>query len=139
MAVPDFLSIMLPLLNLLANGQSRTARECSDALAQQFGLSTEERKELLPSGRQSVFDNRVGWSRTYLVKAELLERTGSRGAVRITERGRETLGRTSSRLSCTNCPTFCLVLPTRQLTPAVDFAAVSIRSRALSRFSSELA
>ena len=90
MTIPDYQTIMLPLLELLSDGQERTVRQCVDALALQFGLSKEERSELLPSGQQPVFDNRVGWARTYLKKAGLLE-SPRRGVVRITQRGAEVL------------------------------------------------
>jgi len=97
MSIPDFQAIMLPLLKLLKDGQERTLRQCIDALANQFGLSKEERAQLLPSGQQPVFDNRVGWARTYLKKAGLLE-SPQRGTVRITPRGRNVLSQGSSRI-----------------------------------------
>ncbi|TXF10566.1 hypothetical protein FR698_14445 [Pelomicrobium methylotrophicum] len=68
MSIPDYQTIMLPLLKLLSDGQERSIRACTDALADHFHLSQEERVELLPSGQQPVFDNRVGWARTYLKK-----------------------------------------------------------------------
>jgi restriction system protein len=89
MAIPDFQSLMLPFLKLIDDGQEHIVSEITDALAQQFGLTNVDRKELLPSG-QSRFDNRVEWSRTHLKKAGLLESTG-RGKFRITERGLEVL------------------------------------------------
>lgn len=98
MTIPDFQSVMLPLLRWLEDGSEHTASASVDALARHFGLSAEERTTLLPSGRQSVLDNRVGWARTYLVKAGLLERTGPRGAVRITERGQGVLRANVSRI-----------------------------------------
>ena len=90
MAVPDFQTLMLPLLKTAADGQDQSISEAIDALAQEFRLSDEEREELLPSGRQARFDNRVGWARTYLKKAGLLQSTG-RGRFRITERGSSVL------------------------------------------------
>ena len=86
MAIPDYQSIMLPLLQFAADQQEHALRETIDALAEQFNLTAEERKELLPSGRQATFNNRVGWARTYLKKAELLTST-RRGYYRISERG----------------------------------------------------
>jgi restriction system protein len=85
MSVPDYQSIMLPLLRLAADREEHPLRGAVEALADQFGLSDEERKELLPSGRQATFDNRVGWARTYMKKAGLLEST-RRGHVKITSR-----------------------------------------------------
>ena len=86
MPIPDFQSIMLPLLTFAGNGKEHSLREAIEALAQQFALTSEERAELLPSGRQEVFVNRVGWASTYLRKAGLLEST-RRGHFKITERG----------------------------------------------------
>lgn len=90
MVVPDFQSIMLPLLKITGDSREHTLRETIDALSLLFLLSDEDKKELLPSGRQQKFANRVGWSRTYLKKAGLLESTG-RGKFRITESGLDVL------------------------------------------------
>jgi restriction system protein len=90
MAVPDYQSLMLPLLQYIADQEEHSARETIDALADQFDLTDEERRELLPSGQQATFDNRVGWARTYLKKAGLLEST-RRGYFRITARGLDVL------------------------------------------------
>lgn len=90
MSIPDYQSIMLPLLKVLADEQEHSFRDSIENLAQFFKLSAEERKELLPSGQQPVFDNRVGWSRTYMKKAGLLETT-RRGFFKITKRGIEAL------------------------------------------------
>ncbi len=65
---------MLPLLNLAADGQEHSLRGVIENLADHFGLSEEDRKQLLPSGTQATFDNRVGWARTYMKKAGLLRR-----------------------------------------------------------------
>jgi restriction system protein len=89
-AIPDYQTLMLPLLQLLADQRPRHIRELTEVLADKFGLTDEERRELLPSGRQGTFANRVGWARTYMGKAGLLE-TVSRGTVRITPVGRELL------------------------------------------------
>jgi len=90
MGVPDFQSIMLPLLRLASDGQEHLLRETIDALATKFQLTEADRKELLPSGRQATFNNRVGWARTYLTKARLIE-LPRRGHCRITSRGLEVL------------------------------------------------
>jgi restriction system protein len=86
MAIPDYQSIMLPLLQFAGDGKEHSLRETIEALADEFDLTEEERKGLLPSGQQATFDNRVGWARTYLKKAGLLQST-RRGYYRITERG----------------------------------------------------
>jgi restriction system protein len=90
MPIPDFQSIMLPLLNFASDGQEHSLRETIEALADGFDLTAEERRELLPSGQQAAFDNRVGWARTYMKKAGLLSTT-RRGHYRITDRGRTVL------------------------------------------------
>jgi restriction system protein len=86
MAIPDYESIMLPLLKLAGDRKEHSLREAIDALAQVFSLTDDERRDLLPSGRQATFDNRVGWARTYLKKAGLLEST-RRAHFQITQRG----------------------------------------------------
>lgn len=98
MPVPDYQSIMLPLLKLAADGQEHSQAEAIEILGAQFHLTEGERKELLSSGRQPKFDNRVGWARTYLSKAGLVVRTG-RGKFCITPRGSEVL---RSKLSSIN-------------------------------------
>lgn len=90
MSVPDYQSLMLPLLKLADDGQEKLLRETADALAEQLGLSDADLAEMLPSGRQAKFYNRVGWARTYLTKAGLLKVT-ARAIFRITERGLEVL------------------------------------------------
>lgn len=85
MTIPDYQSIMLPLLETVSDDEEHNIREIIDRVAEKFRLNEEERRELLPSGRQAAFDNRVGWARTYLKKARLLE-ASKRGYVRITER-----------------------------------------------------
>ena len=88
MAVPNFQAIMLPLLGFAADGKENSLRESIESMAEQFKLNVEERKKLLPSGRQYTFDNRVGWALTHLKKAGLVEYT-RRGYFRITKRGKK--------------------------------------------------
>lgn len=90
MSIPDFQTIMLPLLEFSADDREHSKAEAVEHLAAKFGLTEEERKTLLPSGRQRVFDNRVGWARTYMVKAGLLE-SMRRGFWRITAQGQQVL------------------------------------------------
>jgi restriction system protein len=97
MTVPDFQTLMLPLLKLAADGQEHKLSEAIEVLAQQFNLSDDDRRELLPSGKQPKFVNRVGWSATYLRKTKLLEGTG-KGKFRITERGRQELSLNPPRI-----------------------------------------
>ena len=98
MTIPHFQSIMLPLLTFAGDDQEHSLRETIDALADEFSLTDEERRELLPSGQQATFDNRVGWARTYLKKAGLLNST-QRGYFRITERGKAILAQGPSELT----------------------------------------
>lgn len=91
MSVPDYQSLMLPLLQYAARkGSEITTAEAVDALGKELQLTEVDLKELLPSGMQSTFVNRVGWAATYMKKAGLLEAT-RRGFYRITERGMELL------------------------------------------------
>jgi restriction system protein len=89
---------MLPLLQLVADGAEHSIRETVAPLASHFGLTAEERDLLLPSGQQTTFSNRVGWARTYLKEAGLLE-APRRGYLRITQRGREVLARSPKSLN----------------------------------------
>ena len=98
MAIPDYQTIMLPLLKLAGDKQEHSMRKAIDRLASEFKLSDEERKELLPSGRHEIFDNRVGWARTYMKKAGLLEITRW-GHFRITERGVELLKQNPTKIN----------------------------------------
>jgi restriction system protein len=97
LAIPDFQTLMLPIMLLTADGAEHTLAACRDALADEFGLSVEERAQLLPSGRQATFSNRVAWSSSYLRATLLLESTG-RGRFRITERGRSVLAERPKRI-----------------------------------------
>lgn len=81
---------MLPLLEELADGREHTSADLYQVLANRFGLTEEERTQLMNNGRQPLFHNRVGWSVTYLKKAGLLQ-APKRGSYRITNRGQEVL------------------------------------------------
>lgn len=97
MAIPDYQSCMLPLLKYASDNQEHSLRDAIDKLASEFRLTDDEQKELLPSGQQAVFVNRVGWARTYMKKAGLLEST-RRGYFIITNRGLEALKLNSGRI-----------------------------------------
>lgn len=90
MAIPDFQSIMLPLLRYCADGSEHDISQTTDALADQFKLTEDERKALLPSGVQEVFRNRVAWAKADLKMAGLLEST-KRGVYKITAKGLEVI------------------------------------------------
>lgn len=90
MAIPDYQTIMLPLLKLTTDENEHKFRDIVETLAHEFKLAQEERKALLPSGTAFLFDNRVGWARVHLVKAMVLEKR-ERGFVKITKRGLQLL------------------------------------------------
>jgi restriction system protein len=96
MAIPDYQSLMLPVLLAASKGEVRIG-EVVDRLASEMGLSAEERGQLLPSGRQTLFANRVHWAKTYLNKAGLVEIT-RRGHFKITDRGTTALQSNPSRI-----------------------------------------
>jgi restriction system protein len=81
---------MLPLLESIADGQEHLVRDVTAAIADRFGLSQAERKEMLPSGQQSIIANRVAWAKTFLKKAGLLSQP-RRGVIKITVEGHEVL------------------------------------------------
>ncbi len=97
MPIPNYQTIMLPVLKLLGDQQEHTLQETIENIVSQFNVSPEERRELLPSGKQSIIDNRVGWARTYMKKAGLLEYT-RRGYYKITSRGLEVLNRNLDKI-----------------------------------------
>lgn len=88
--IPDYQTLMLPVLKSVADGKEHKFREIADSIAKNFGLTEEELGCRLPSGNQSIFDNRVGWAKTYLKKACLIEYKG-KGVLKITERGKQVL------------------------------------------------
>jgi len=90
MAIPDYKTSRPPLLKLSSDGQEHAFREAINALAESFQITADERRELLPSGKQHIFDNRVGWAKTYLSKADLLDIT-RRAHFQITDKGKEVL------------------------------------------------
>lgn len=98
MAIPDYQTVMLPFLKALSDGKNHTFREIIDKLGLEFNVSEEERKQLLPSGQQEIFVNRIGWARTYLKKAGLIESV-SRGIFQITEKGKKAIGSNPSEIN----------------------------------------
>jgi restriction system protein len=89
-AIPDYQSLMLPVLQVAADGREHRMADVIDVLASQLKLSDAEREDLLPSGKQPIFNNRVHWAKTYLVQAKLLVAT-RRAHFKITARGRSVL------------------------------------------------
>ena len=96
MAIPDFQSLMLPVLTLARDGEIRIS-DVVQRLADEFNLTPEERAERLPSGKQAVFSNRVNWAKFYLLKAGLVTAT-KRAHFVINERGRQVLAQNLVRI-----------------------------------------
>jgi restriction system protein len=91
MSIPDFQAVMRPWLELTSDGQEHALQDVIARLAESFSLSDAERSEMLPSGFQAKFTNRVAWAATHLNKAGAIARVG-KGRYRITDRGRQILG-----------------------------------------------
>ncbi|MCP9338478.1 restriction endonuclease [Stutzerimonas xanthomarina] len=98
MAIPDFQSVMRPVLQAVGDGVPLPLSALRVRIADVFQLTEEERKERLPSGNQTVINNRVGWARTYLNKAGLLT-IPNKGMVQITDRGRQALSSGPERIT----------------------------------------
>ena len=96
MPLPDYQSLMLPLLRQVADGQERV-RDCVSGLADEFGLDEEERNRTTGDGRKTLLYDRAQWARTYLVKAGLLE-SPRRGFVRLSDEGRRVLDTSPHRI-----------------------------------------
>src|SRR4029450_1447014 len=97
MAVPDFQSFFKPLLELASDGEEHSVREAREVIAKNMNLSEADLSELLPSGTQTKFDNRVAWAKSYFVQAKVLEST-RRAYFRITDRGRELFAKGHPRI-----------------------------------------
>ena len=98
MAIPDYQTLMLPVLRLAYDGKEHKFSQAVEELADQFELTSEERNELLPSGSQAVFNNRVGWARSYLKQAGLLS-SPRRGYFMITPEGMELLASNPEKIN----------------------------------------
>ncbi|MGE6784416.1 restriction endonuclease [Ensifer adhaerens] len=90
MPIPDYQTLMLPVLRLAAEGETRVP-EAADKLADQLGLSVEEREEMLPSGRQRLLHNRLHWAKFYMTRAGLID-SPARGRFVASDTGRKLLG-----------------------------------------------
>jgi len=97
MAVPDFQSFFKPMLELAADGEEHSLKEAREKIAVDFELSEDELAEMLPSGTQTKFDNRVAWAKSYFVQAKVLE-SPKRAHFKITDRGRELLRQGHARI-----------------------------------------
>ena len=90
MPIPDFQTIMLPLLKLASDQKEHSTSEFLELLANEFRLTDEEKAMMLPSGTQRIFSNRVHWAKAYLKMGGLIENI-QRGFFKITQRGLQTL------------------------------------------------
>jgi restriction system protein len=113
MPIPDFQTIMLPMLRLAGDHGEQTMSQARDALARHFGLTLEELAVRLPSGRQTTFSNRVAWAKAYLTMAELLE-SPRRGLFRITPQGTLVLRNPPERVTIKYLEQFPAFLQLRQ-------------------------
>jgi restriction system protein len=92
MNIPDYQSLMLPLLRIISDGQIHHTQAAVDALAQEFKLTEDQLNDWLPSKKQKTFPNRVHWAKAHLKMAGAIENTG-KGNFRITDRGRSVLAK----------------------------------------------
>jgi restriction system protein len=98
MSIPDYQTIMRPLLEALKHGAEHRLRDIQVRLADHFGLTSEDRDQMLPSGFSTVFNDRVGWARYYLQRAGMLRQT-RRSVYQLTEAGRKLLSEVSGPIS----------------------------------------
>lgn len=112
MPIPDFQTIMVPLLQLAADGKEHTIREAHEHLARTFELSEEEKAHLIPSGRQRTFYNRVSWAKIYLQQAGLLV-SHRRACFFITEQGYQVLAKPPERITIKFLETFPIFVEAR--------------------------
>ena len=105
MAIPDYQNFLLPLLQLLEDGREYSVRELYDTLANQLAFSEADRQQMLPSGQQKTYANRMGWATTHLTKAALITRP-KRGHVIITDRGRELLAQRPEKITAKSLEVF---------------------------------
>ncbi len=96
--LPDYQTIMLPLLKFSGDNKEHPIKEAIQHITNKFNLTEQEQKELLPSGQQSIINNRVAWARTYLKKAGLIE-SNKRAHFKITALGLEILRKNPSEIN----------------------------------------
>lgn len=96
MAVPDYQTLMLPIVRMTGDGQDHRISNLVEALCAEFRLTEEDLDQRLASGQRTIY-NRTHWAVTYLTKARVLERLG-RGTVRITDRGQQVLADPPTRI-----------------------------------------
>jgi restriction system protein len=122
--IPDYQTLMLPLLRLAADGKELRVGDVVGPLAKQLAVTEADMEQMLPSGKQPIFYNRVHWAKTYMAQAKLLEST-RHAHFRITERGREVLRENPAKID------------TQLLQRFSEFQAFKTRSRDPEKPSSE--
>ncbi|CAN5491603.1 restriction endonuclease [soil metagenome] len=123
MAVPDFQTIMLPLLEMLGDGNEHSLSEMLARLGTSLNLSDDDLKERIPSGVQTRLYNRICWSTTHLKKAAIIDNTG-RGRFRITSRGLELLQKHLKKIDLSLLNTYPEYIEFRQLSRSKDVKAI---------------
>lgn len=124
MTIPDFQTLMRPVLASLGDGETRRSRDVKDAMADEFDLTDTERAEMLPSGRQRTIDNRVGWTLTYLSQAGLVSRP-RRGQVEISDEGRDALVTYPTRIDMKSLEAYPAYLAFKDRTRSQSTASVA--------------
>lgn len=130
MAIPDYQSLMRPLLAFGADGTEKNINDAIEGIAEQLHLSEEERRQLLPSGKQAVIANRVHWARTYLDKAGALRRT-RRSHFIVTDRGQALLKANPDRIDVKvlqQFPEFLAFQSAKSDGPAEDNVSTTVSS-----------
>ena len=130
MPIPDYQSLMLPVLKKAEHGEIRIS-DVIEKIAVEFALSDTERQELLPSGKQTTFANRIHWAKTYLKQAGLVEST-RRAHFKITDRGRDVLRSAVSRIDANYLSQFPEFLNFRDRSSESDKASESSATSAVS-------
>jgi restriction system protein len=125
--IPDFQTLMLPLLDLVKDKKEYRSNDIVDTLAENFNLSEDEKKELLPSGVDFLFRNRVSWAKTYLKKAGLLD-TPKRGITCITQRGTDVLKQKPEKINIPFLKQFPNYLDFRSVRGDVSATEVDVRN-----------
>lgn len=122
MPIPDYQTLMLPVLRLAAESEKRVG-DVEDRIADEIGLTPEERAQLLPSGRQRVLHNRIHWAKFYMGKAGLIASPG-RGRFIATDAGRALLATNPQRVDVEKLREYPAFLAFYDATPA-DAGSVS--------------
>lgn len=97
MAVPDFQSFFKPLLDVAADGKEHSMKEAREIIAKRMKIAEDDLRDMLPSGTQSKYDNRIAWAKSYFVQANVFE-SPRRGWFIITGRGKELLKKGHERI-----------------------------------------